>query len=69
MESLHRFQNLGAAIMNTELVYAFLMGTGWFFLISWLVAIGIAYAKAFGGDPQWERMAVPKRISVRNRKS
>ena len=55
--------------MNTELVYAFLMGTGWFFLISWLVAIGIAYAKAFGGDPQWEGMAVPKRISVRNRKS
>ena len=33
--------------MNTEMLYAFLMGTGWFFLLGWLLALVIAYVKAF----------------------
>ena len=36
--------------MNSEMLYAFLMGTGWFFLMGWLLALVIAYAKAFQGD-------------------
>ena len=40
--------------MNSELVYAFLMGMGWFFLIGWVVALMVAYVKAFRGEPvQW----------------
>jgi hypothetical protein len=37
-------------MMNSEMLYAFLMGTGWFFLVGWLLALVIAYAKAFQGD-------------------
>jgi hypothetical protein len=33
--------------MNGEILYAFLMGTGWFFLIGWLFALLVAYVKAF----------------------
>jgi hypothetical protein len=36
--------------MNTEMLYAFLMGTGWFFLLGWLLALVVAYAKAFQKD-------------------
>jgi hypothetical protein len=36
--------------MNSEMLYAFLMGTGWFFLMGWLLALVVAYAKAFQGD-------------------
>jgi len=50
METLRNVRSLGAAIVNSELAYAFLMGMGWFFLIGWLVALGVAYAKAFQGD-------------------
>lgn len=40
----------GTIIMNSEMIYAFLMGTGWFFLIGWLVALIVAYLKAFQND-------------------
>ena len=41
---------MGTIMMNSEMIYAFLMGTGWFFLIGWLVALIVAYAKAFQND-------------------
>lgn len=43
------FRAYGVA-MNSEMLYAFLMGTGWFFLMGWLLAVVVAYAKAFQGD-------------------
>jgi len=41
--------------VNSELAYAFLMGMGWFFLITWLVALAVAYVKAFRSEKpvQW----------------
>jgi len=40
----------GAAIMNSELMYSFLMGMGWFFLLSWAVALVVACASVFRQD-------------------
>jgi hypothetical protein len=36
--------------MNSELVYSFLMGMGWFFLLSWAVALLVTCAKVFRQD-------------------
>ena len=47
--------------MNSELIYAFLMGMGWFFLLGWLVALGVAYVKAFQGEPPVHWVVVPDR--------
>jgi hypothetical protein len=44
------FRFLGAAFMNSELVYSFLMGIGWFFLLSWAVALLVACASVFRQD-------------------
>jgi len=44
------FRFLGAAFMNSEMVYSFLMGMGWFFLIGWAVALLVACASVFRGD-------------------
>ena len=41
---------LGAAIMNSEMVYSFLMGMGWFFLIGWAVALVVACTSVFRQD-------------------
>jgi hypothetical protein len=41
---------LGAAIVNSEMVYSFLMGIGWFFLIGWAVALVVACASVFRQD-------------------
>jgi hypothetical protein len=67
MEIFRRLQAFGIAVMNTELIYAVLMGAGWFFLLSWLIALGVAYAKAFGNDPQWESALMQDRALVRSR--
>jgi hypothetical protein len=40
----------GAAVMNSELMYSFLMGMGWFFLLSWAVALLVACASVFRQD-------------------
>lgn len=45
-----RSLRMGTVMMNSEMIYAFLMGTGWFFLIGWLVALIVAYAKAFQNE-------------------
>jgi hypothetical protein len=36
--------------MNSELMYSFLMGMGWFFLLSWAVALLVTCAKVFQQD-------------------
>ena len=33
--------------MNSEMVYSFLMGMGWFFLLGWAVALLVACASVF----------------------
>lgn len=38
---------VGAAIMNSEMVYSFLIGMGWFFLLGWAVALVVACASVF----------------------
>lgn len=48
--------------MNSELVYAFLMGMGWFFLVGWVIALGVAYVKAFQeSDPSANFVALHDR--------
>jgi hypothetical protein len=41
---------IGAALTNSELVYSFLMGVGWFFLLGWAVALFMACASVFRQD-------------------
>ena len=41
---------IGAAFMNSELVYSFLMGMGWFFLVGWALALLLACASVFRQD-------------------
>ena len=36
--------------MNSEMVYSFLMGMGWFFLLGWAVALVVACASVFRQD-------------------
>jgi hypothetical protein len=45
---------LGAAFMNSEIVYSFLMGMGWFFLVSWAIALLVACASVFRQDRNME---------------
>jgi hypothetical protein len=44
------FRFVGVTLMNSELVYSFLMGTGWLFLLSWAVALLVACASVFRQD-------------------
>ena len=41
---------VGSAVMNSEVVYSFLMGIGWFFLVGWAVALVVACASVFRRD-------------------
>jgi hypothetical protein len=41
---------VAAALINSELVYSFLMGMGWFFLMGWAIALLVACASAFRQD-------------------
>jgi hypothetical protein len=41
---------IGSAFMNSEVVYSFLMGMGWFFLVGWAVALVVACASVFRQD-------------------
>lgn len=41
---------IGAALANSEMVYSFLMGIGWFFLLGWAVALVVACASVFRPD-------------------
>jgi hypothetical protein len=44
------FRLIGVTLMNSELVYSFLLGIGWLFLISWAVALLVACASVFRQD-------------------
>jgi hypothetical protein len=41
---------IGSAFVNSEMVYSFLMGMGWFFLVGWAVALVVACASVFRQD-------------------
>jgi hypothetical protein len=41
------FRVIGSTFTNSEMVYSFLMGMGWFFLLGWAVALVIACASVF----------------------
>lgn len=43
---------IASALMNSELVYSFLIGMGWFFLMGWAIALVVACASAFRQDPR-----------------
>jgi len=43
-------RDLGATLLNSEMVYSFLMGMGWFFLLGWAVALLVACASVFRQD-------------------
>jgi hypothetical protein len=53
---------LGVSIMNSELVYSFLMGVGWFFLVGWAVALLVACASEFQKDRTVQFAGVPDKI-------
>lgn len=41
---------IGSTFMNSEMVYSFVMGMGWFFLLGWSVALLVACASVFRQD-------------------
>ena len=53
------FRFVGVTEMNSELVYSFLMGIGWLFLMSWAVALLVACASVFRHD-QTPQLAGPR---------
>jgi hypothetical protein len=56
------FRVLGAAFMNSEIVYSFLMGMGWFFLVSWAIALLVACASVFRQDRTVEYAGVSNKV-------
>jgi len=55
-------RDLGAAFVNSEMVYSFLMGMGWFFLLGWAIALVVACASAFRQDAKVQFAGLPGRI-------
>jgi hypothetical protein len=53
---------VGAAFMNSEMVYSFLMGMGWFFLLGWAVALVVACASVFRQDGKIQFAGVPDKV-------
>jgi hypothetical protein len=53
---------LGAALMNSEMVYSFLMGMGWFFLLGWAVALVVACASVFRQDGKVQFAGVSDKV-------
>ena len=41
---------VGSSVMNSEVVYSFLIGMGWFFLLGWAVALLVACVSVFRSD-------------------
>lgn len=48
--------------MNSEIVYSFLMGMGWFFLVSWAIALLVACASVFRQDRTVEFVGTPNKV-------
>jgi hypothetical protein len=59
------FRILAAALMNSEMVYSFLMGMGWFFLLGWAVALVVACASVFRQDRNVRFAGLPGRLPNR----
>jgi hypothetical protein len=55
-------RDLGVAFMNSEMVYSFLMGVGWFFLLGWAVALVVACASVFRQDAKVQFAGLPGKI-------
>ena len=55
-------RDLGAAFMNSEMVYSFLMGVGWFFLLGWAIALVVACASVFRQDAKVQFAGLPGKI-------
>ena len=55
-------RDLGAAFVNSEMVYSFLMGMGWFFLLGWAVALVVACASVFRQDAKVQFAGLPGKI-------
>jgi hypothetical protein len=53
---------VGAAFMNSEIVYSFLMGMGWFFLVTWAIALLVACASVFRQDRSVEFAGVSDKL-------
>jgi hypothetical protein len=56
---------VGSAFMNSEMVYSFLMGVGWFFLVGWAVALVVACASVFRRDRNVRFAGMPGKLSDR----
>lgn len=41
---------VGSSVMNSEVVYSFLIGMGWFFLVGWALALLVACVSVFRPD-------------------
>ncbi len=52
----------GAALVNSEIVYSFLMGMGWFFLSGWAVALVVACTSVFRQDEKEKLVGVPGKL-------
>ena len=57
---------IGSALMNSEMVYSFLMGMGWFFLLGWAVALVVACASVFRQDGSVRFAGLPDKLPNRN---
>ena len=55
-------RDLGAAFVNSEMVYSFLMGMGWFFLLGWAVALVVACASVFRQDAKVQFAGLPAKV-------
>jgi len=56
------FRVAGAAFMSSEIVYWLLMGMGWFFLVSWAIALLVACASVFRQDRTVEYAGVSDKV-------
>jgi hypothetical protein len=56
---------VGSAFMNSEVVYSFLMGMGWFFLVGWAVALVVTCASVFRQDRGVRFASMPGKIPGR----
>jgi len=56
---------IGSAFVNSEMVYSFLMGMGWFFLVGWAVALVVACASVFRQDRGVRYAGMPGKLPTR----
>jgi len=53
---------IGSALTNSELIYSFLMGVGWFFLLGWGIALVVACASVFRQDQRVRFAGLPDKL-------